>query len=162
MEHARTLLQDALEILTAAAAVTNSSLKEVLTQAARSATESAAAELRRVLQPNPAPPTEPTFHPMLDLTPIEPPSEEEDEGGDATALFEPPPTPNHSRPYLKFVAAMVPVLRAANPTDTQQTHITRIGELWQRHKGVSAFSVEEAMVDAITAATAEVMASTRA
>ncbi len=156
MEHARTLFRDALEILAAAVTVTNSSLKETLLRAALSATELAAAELRRELQPNPAPVDTP-FHPMLDLTPIEPPSEEEDEGGDATDLFEPPPTPNHARPYLKFVAAMVPVLRAANPTDTQQTHITRIGELWQRHKGVSAFSVEEAMVDAITAATAEVM-----
>jgi hypothetical protein len=161
MEHARTLLHDALQVLTAAAAVTNPPLKDVLAKAALSATELAAAELRRVFQPNPAP-TELTFNPMLDLTPIEPPSEEEDGSASPTDLFEPPPTPNHSRPYLKFVAAMVPVLRAANPTDTQQTHITRIGELWQRHKGVSAASVEEAMVDAITAATAEVMASTRA
>jgi hypothetical protein len=88
---------------------------------------------------------------MLDLTPIDltdPPSEEED---DANDLFEPPPTPNHARPYLKFVAAMVPVLRAAYPTDTQQAHITRIGELWQRHKGA------DILQDAIAAATAEVM-----
>ena len=161
MEHARALFRDALEILAAAVTITNPSLKETLLRAALSATELAAAELRRELQPNPAP-AEAPFHPVLDLTPIEPPSEEEDGYASDAELFEPPPTPNHARPYLKFVAAMVPVLRAANPSDTQQTHITRIGELWQRHKGVSAASVEEAMVDAITAATAEVMASTRA
>jgi hypothetical protein len=144
MEHARTLLQDALEVLTAAASVTNPPIKEVLTRAALSATELAATELRRVFQPTPTP-----FTPILELTPIEP-VEEESEDAD---LFEAPPTPNHSRPYLEFVAALVPVLRAANPADTQQTHIAHIGQLWQRHKNATTLQA------AIAAATEEVHAA---
>ena len=145
MEHAQTLLQDALHVITAANAVTNPPLKDTLARAALSAAEHAVAELRRHLQPNPVPTS-----PLLDITPIEP-HEDTEEGYELLEpadISHPQPPP---RPYQDFVAAMVPVLRA-NYTDTQQVHIARIGQLWQKYKNSSTLAA------AIAAATEEVQA----
>jgi hypothetical protein len=130
MDHALVCLRDALHVLTAATAVSNSPLKETLTREALSAADTATLELRRYLQPSPIPPQE------------------------VSVVELPEPDAEQPRRYQEFVAAMVPILRNTYPDNTQQQHIARIGQLWQQHKSAAT------LLAAVTAASLSLPART--